>query len=126
MKHRLLLLCEEARHREALHRAFTRLELEVREMPPSEIEAGPCPGCALAVVHVEGPRIDAAVRRLVAMQSVSKILLLVPFALGGQEMRWVGMGVDDVLTLPVTPARLETTLRNLLRLHALERVAGEG
>lgn len=123
MAHRLFLYCEHNRHMQALQPLLQDLNFEVVAAPQAWLEnAGSAvPFCPLAVVAAGIHGMEPAIVELRRRKLASKMLAMVPFELQGLEAHLMGIGADDVLLFPVSRARLEITLHNLLRLHFLER-----
>ncbi len=123
MTERLLLLSDNAVHREALTHLLGGLDYQVLALSPTGIEENTLPRCTLAVLDMPTVKLGPAISVLKVRCPAPKLLVLVPFDVQGVEMRLRHMGADDVLALPVTRPRLEMTLINLHRIYALENGA---
>lgn len=117
--HKMLLLADHPRHAESLRRIFHALAFEVAGAITHHGSAAPA--YALAVVKMPLLRMGSALIDLKRRSVASKLLALVPLDGESFETRLSMLGADDVLVFPVTRARLELTVQNLMRIYLLER-----
>lgn len=116
---KMLLLADHPRHAESLRRIFHALAFEVASAVTHH--GGEAPGYVLAVIKMPMPRMESAIIDLKRRGVASKLLALVPLDGDSFETRLSMLGADDVLVFPVTRARLELTVQNLMRIYMLER-----
>lgn len=117
----VLVVSEDMHRREALRSALRALGFEVLSKPVSSVKLGDLPPCAVALVEVRCAKSRHLLHTLSTRSKVSKLLALLPFGADVEARELMAEGVDDVLCGPFSSVRLEISLRNLLRLHVLER-----
>jgi DNA-binding response OmpR family regulator len=120
MTHDILLIADKSAQHTVLRGAFQALGYRVADASETAILVGDFPACPLMVLAQSSAQRRGVVHALCRARGASKLLVLTPFGADQAARELIALGVDDVLVAPVSTFRLEITLRNLLRLHALE------
>lgn len=97
-----------------------RFDLAVQVVTPEMLKPGQS-GYEVVVVDMPSVRLKQVLDTLEAVQPGAMVLVLAAFGDYAAEAIGLSGGAHDVLIKPVTPAKLEASVRLLLRIRVLEQ-----
>ena len=96
------------------------LHYTVECVPDAQMANLATPG-TLLIVDLPGEKMEQAIRALRLRHAEALILAFISFADEAAERGCLAEGADDMLAKPLSTARLELSIRNLLKINRLQQ-----